>query len=164
MLQQYNNLHHGDSNLTVNITLWSDDHEPNGTKDNRGSIWTLTVTIETKDCNGYSTLNTYPISISTKGAPHDIVFKRLADDMCMLSSSTNFYVYVKTASGNLKVNTLLSSYLADSPEKRSILAMTLGNGVYAQWFGYSANLRACHLIFSACSRCLLALESGHVPQ
>jgi hypothetical protein len=82
----------------------------------------------------------------------------------MLSSSTNFFVYVKTASGNLKVNTLLSLYIADSPEKRDILAMTLGNGVYAQRLGYSSNLRACRRIFSACSRCLLSLESGHVTQ
>jgi hypothetical protein len=84
VLQQYNHLHHGDANLTVSVTLWSDDHDPNGTKDNRRSIWTLMVTIATSDCNLYSTLNTYPISISTNGASYDIVFKCLADDLCML--------------------------------------------------------------------------------
>jgi hypothetical protein len=120
LLEHFRALHHSAPSLTIHLSLWSDDHETNSTKDNRGSIWTLTVIIATKEKNGYSTEHTYPVALIVRGVSHDVVFDWLAQDLCMLCSSSNFYVYVRNAEGILKVNVLMFTYLADSPEKRHI--------------------------------------------
>jgi hypothetical protein len=159
LLEHFRALHHSAPSLTIHLSLWSDDHEPNSTKDNRGSIWTLTVTIATKEKNGYSTEHTCPVALIVKGVSHDAVFDRLAQDLCMLCSSSNFSVYVSNAEGNLKVNALMFTYLADSPEKRHINVMFLGNGIMSPRFGYSTNLKDCYLKFHACALCISSLEA-----
>ena len=63
------------------VMLWSDDVEPNRSKNNRGSVWLLTATVATPMARSHCMDNTYPIAIGRKGDDHGLVMCRLEEEM-----------------------------------------------------------------------------------
>ena len=70
-----------DGCLTVFVSLWSDDFEPNCTKQGRGGVWIMTMTIETAD-SGHTTIhNTYPLAVGPKGTDHHPVSRIILNNL-----------------------------------------------------------------------------------
>ena len=67
--------------LTIFLSLWSNDFEPDYCKGNRGSVWILTMTIETEKTQTPMVTNVYPIAVGPKGKSHQNVLCIVLQDI-----------------------------------------------------------------------------------
>ena len=65
---------------TIIVSRWSDDFEPNKLKDNRGSIWISTLTIQTAVSGTPGLSHVYPLVVGGKKDDHEPIEKVLQDD------------------------------------------------------------------------------------
>ena len=143
-------------NTTIAVSymmLWSDDVEPNRSKNNRGSVWLLTVTVATPIACSHCMDNTYPIAIGREGDDHGPVIRRLEEDMDQLRKGSCSPFYVGKKQQTLKIGFEIFATLQDQPERRGFNSLCLGNGKYSARSGVSANhgelyphLKACKAV------------------
>ena len=114
-MSQAKQVHRGKRALTLYITLWSDDFEPNSTKDNRGSVWVMTMTIATPTNNHHTTYNTYVVAVGKKGVDHTPVYDRVMTDLEELATDDRISLYYSKVGGNVRVACGLNNYLSDQP-------------------------------------------------
>ena len=142
--------------LNIIVCDWHDDFEPNSqSKQNRGSVWTHSVTIGNLNNVGKRTLNTHVLAVGHKGSDHEFVLNKFKDDMKVLSSSENKCVFYH---GGLKqmVQVYAEHFLslADSPERRSSCGIMLGTSNMAPRWSYAMNVSSFHEKVPACKKCL----------
>ena len=150
--------------LTIYITLWSDDFEPNSVKQNKNSIWVLTCTISPPKHRTHTSKNTYIIAMGPKNACHDVVWHRLQQDLMILSSSLSgenrpsFY-HCKLKK-NIHIHADIHCILQDSPERRSCNYVSAGNGKYTALWGRSMDLLSIAEVVPSCQKCLFNRKIG----
>jgi hypothetical protein len=137
ILSQEKEVHRGKHTLTLYITLWSGDFEPHSTKDNRGSIWVMTITIAAPHDNYHTTYNTYVVSIGKKGVDHTPVYDRVMVDLKELVANDKINAYYNKAGGHVRVSAGLNNELSDQPKKRSSTGTRAGNTNYSGQYGKS---------------------------
>ena len=60
----------GEECRSITSSLWSDDFVPNYSKGNRGSVWLMTLTIQSTESGNPTMLQVYPIAAGPKGKDH----------------------------------------------------------------------------------------------
>jgi hypothetical protein len=66
--------------------LWSDDFEPNNVKNNRSSVWILTMTILVSEhVQSKEHFATFPIVVGPKGSDHVPVMRAISDNIFAMS-------------------------------------------------------------------------------
>ena len=76
---------------SIFLSLWCDDYEPNYSKHNRGSVWMMTLTIQSSQCKNPSIHNVYPIAVAPKntdGDDHSKFIQIIVDDVKSLRDTT----------------------------------------------------------------------------
>ena len=145
------------------ITEWHDDFEPNTqSKQNRGSVWILSVTIlSTRDIKN-SQHYTFPIAIGEKNSSHEDVLSIFYDDI-QKSVDEPISVYDHTTKIYRKIRLVKLLSIADSPERRSSNFIKLGTGTHATRWGYSLNVNAKRSSLVTCNTCLqLMISRGQI--
>ena len=140
------------------VMLWSDDVEPNRSKNNRGSVWLLTATVATPMARSHCMDNTYPIAIGRKGDDHGPVIRRLEEEMDQLRKGSCAPFYVGKKQQTLKIGFEIFATLQDQPERRGFNSLRLGNGKYSARSGVSANHGELYPHLKACKQCLKTME------
>jgi hypothetical protein len=70
----------------VLCTLWSDDFEPNSVRNNRSSVWILTMTILVSEhVQSKEHFATFPIAVGPKGSDHVPVRRAISDNIFAMS-------------------------------------------------------------------------------
>ena len=139
----------------VLVTEWHDDFEPNTqSKQNRGSVWILSITILCKKNDvRNSKYYTFPICIGEKNASHEKVLEIYYNDLSDLYKNP-ITVYDPNAKCERKVRVAKLLSIADSPERRSSNFINRGNGTYSARWGYGINVsEICHPLQS-CESCM----------
>ena len=158
---------------SIFLTLWSDDFEPNNLKDNRGSVWLQTLSIQTESSGTLTTHHVYPIIVGPKGSDHNDAMETIWNDLKKISEPVEMY---NGATGNNeKVSCHVLCYIMDQPECRSINGVLGGGSNSFARFGYvgdicqvASRMRPCddcwrklmevkgdeHYEISSCPQCL----------
>ena len=105
----------------------SDDFEPNySLKGNRGSVWTMTLTMQTRKSGNPTMSHIYPIAVGAKGEDHDGVVKITLDDIkalaCKEGQPALEMCNAKTQCSE-KVSAHLICMVQDQPERRGFNAL-----------------------------------------
>ena len=113
------------------MTDWHDDFEPNTqAKQNRGSIWTYTITLLSSAHVLNQSSYSYVIAIGPKNANHDNVLDTIRKEIkCLQQHTISIYHRVLDSMIPVRLFHLLS--IADSPEHRSKNYISLGSGLYS---------------------------------
>ena len=149
--------------MTVLITDWHDDFEPNSqSKQNRGSVWVYTVTILGPDGTKNKGRYTYPVAIGTKSSNHDHIFAKVQNEIKSLQDG-HTYFYHRGIKEMIPVNILHLLSIADSPERRGKNYVCLGNGEYSSRWGYSANVNEFAPKLPYCDTCLHRILVTTIP-
>lgn len=149
---------------TIFVSFWSDDCEPNYSKTNRGSIWVLTMTIESRRSGSPNISQVYPMATGSKKTDHTKVTEIILKDIEKVQyelGSNNFVVMFNGKTGtNEKVSVHLLSIEQDQPEKRGFNWLMMGGSGYHGRWGYSAYLPQLMETLPACDECVLDLEKN----
>jgi len=147
---------------TIFVSFWSDDCEPNYSKTNRGSIWVLTMTIESQRSGSPNISQVYPMAIGSKKTDHAKVTENILKDIERVRyerHSNNFIWMFNGKTGqNEKVSVHLLSLQQDQPERRGFTGLIMGGSGYHGRWGYSANLSQLVDTLPACDECIADLE------
>ena len=152
--------------LTLTFTFWSDDFEPSNVKQNRNSLWVLTCTISPPKHRTHTSENTYIVAMGPKNASHEVVWRRLQQDLKHLSGSFSGKrpsFYHSGLKKNILVHAEIHCILQDSPERRSCNYVSAGNGQFTALWGRSINLLAIAGVVPSCEKCLSNRING-VPR
>jgi hypothetical protein len=145
---------HG-SHLVIHITEWSDDWQPNHTKTNRASVWTMTMSIG-KPAGPDSDANVFVVATSAKGLDHEPAFEHVRRQLEELAVPQLFW------HSGVQATVLVSAHvvakIADDPETRAKVAQT--GGCRRGFTGATSALRAG---LAACKLCAPYVISGRVP-
>ena len=146
----------------IYLSLWSDDFEPNYSKGNRGSVWLMTLTIQTLKSGNPSMMQVYPIACGPKGKDHQQVTQILLKDINNLKKGDDDLEPHK-AMWNGKFNQHVSAHLVcitqDQPERRGFNSLLLGGkGNHGRW-GYSVDLQQMADKLPPCAACKQHMES-----
>jgi hypothetical protein len=101
---QEKEVHRGNRALTLCITLWSDEFEPNNCKDNRVIVWVMTVDIATPTNNHHTTYITYVLGVGTKCADHQPVYDLVMSDLENLATDDQLNLYYSKVGGKVRVS------------------------------------------------------------
>ena len=141
--------------VVIYLNFWSDDCDTNSTSmAGRAQVWTKTMTIAGTKENGNSAENTYLVAVGLKGASHDEVERRHAEDLRMLQSSELQPFFVGENNKMIKCRFEVLANLGDQPEKRTMNGVVLGSGLWGARSFVSANHDALYGKLKACSRCI----------
>ena len=159
-----NNTKYTEDILPVLLLKWSDDFEPNSSKQNRSSVWISTITIITDPiCNKASSLcATYPIGISNKGVKHDIVEEFFFMELSKLNAGKDNLMYSQIKRRNIRVHPEFFTVLMDQPEKRSANYIMLGNGKYTSRWGCAGDIASVLTGIPSCQKCFSNLLSNNI--
>ncbi len=152
----------GDDVIILWILEWSDDFDPNNTKDNRNSIWIRTVTISFPSGNKDSDTNTFVIAVGPSKVSHEKVEKKFNEEMKILSTGPPQLFYSKATNQMVKVHAERLAYLADQPERRASNFLMLGNSTHGARFGVSCNIKSVISKIPACAACTERNLSLHI--
>ena len=140
--------------VPILITLWSDDFDPNKSiKCNRQSCWVKTVTIFTMDNHGNKVKGTYPLSLSLKGARHEVVEFQYLLQLSNLSSGEMMTAYSRSHKSIVYIHADLFCVLNDQPERRSNLGLHNGNSLLHGRFGIILDARQVQASIRSCKKC-----------
>jgi len=148
--------------LAIRLDFWSDDFEPNNTKQNRQSVWVKTFTIGTRRETGQEIRATYPLAVGGKHDPHDEVERKHWMELMRFMSSdilTPFYVGSKKSFIHLHAE--LFSVLQDQPERRSANFLRGGGSNYVGRWGVSANSHSLYPVLIACHNCYAEMQTKY---
>ncbi len=144
--------------LSVFLCLWSDDFEPNYAKGNRGSVWIITLTIQTAKWPTPSSLETvYPIAAGPKGSDHQDVLRILMADITKLArqpgQDSNIFMYDGSSKEDIKISAHLLCITQDQPERRGFCGLLCGGlGYHARW-GWSFSVSRMKQKMVPCTSC-----------
>ena len=148
---------------TIIVSRWSDDFEPNGAKDNRGSIWISTLTIQTVTSGAPGLSHVYPIAVGHKNDDHEEIERLILNDLKKLNWTLNdlslpVTMYNGLTKQNEKVSVHLVACTQDQPERRGANGMLGGGSIYHARFGYSVDISQFIDTLPACIDCLNDME------
>jgi hypothetical protein len=142
---------------SVFLSIWSDDFEPNATKDNRGSVWICTLTVQTVTSGSPDMNHVYPIAVGPKGCDHQGALRTIFGDIKKLEQPTLFYNGVTRREE--RVSCHLICVVQDQPERRSLAGlMSGGKGYHGRW-GWSFPVKEAWKKMVPCKECLTDLNS-----
>ena len=80
--------------MTIYLSDWHDDFEPNTqAKQNRGSVWTHSVTVGSRKNIGKSSLNSCVLALGPKGSDHDFVLQKFQEDLSVFRKQPCFFYH-----------------------------------------------------------------------
>ena len=149
----------------VLLTDWHDDFEPNTqSKQNRGSVWILSITIVSSRNIKNAQQYTFPIAIGEKNSSHEVVMDIYNKDLSNIHANP-IKVYDRENETYRKIRIVRLLSIADSPERRSSNYVKLGNGLYTARWGYSLNVNAKHNFIVSCNDCMnIMLQEELMPE
>ena len=140
-----------DERIVLYLVVWSDDYEPNGTKQSRGSVWILTLSVSPpKEGSGLD--NSVVISIGHKSWSHMKLYERFWNDMDHLKNKCEKFYH-----GGIKQTVAVvathAMTLRDTPERRSANGVVGGGGTFGLVMDQVVEVSSCQLILPSCNRC-----------
>jgi hypothetical protein len=163
IMSQAKEVHIGKCALALCITLWSDYFEPHSTKNNRGSVWSMMITIVAPNDNYHTTYNTYVVSIGKKGVDQTPVYDRVMVDLKELATYDQLNEYYSKAGGKVRVSAGLNTYLYDQPGKRSLTGTGASNANYSGQYGKSVQAKLIYKYLVRCRNCVIELHHENLP-
>ena len=137
----------------VFLTLWSDDFEPNNLKDNRGSVWIQTLSIQTSGSGDLKNHHVYPIAVGPKNHDHFNVMSLIWDDLKLLKSASGTPMYNGKTKKIEKISGHVLCVVMDQPECRAVNGLLGGGSTSMPRFGYRADLSQFTHQISPCPDC-----------
>lgn len=155
----------GEELIILPAFSWQDDFDPNNsTKNNRGSVWTQTLTIAPPRDRRNNPLQTYPVAIGkSKDNSHDAVQTFLRGRLQELSQEP-VVVYSKSHGKPVAVMMFVYAILQDQPERRKDLMTAPGNANYHGRFNYSTHTFNLLPVLRTCDSCRTSLRGGTLPR
>ena len=144
-----------DDTLNMLLLRWSDDFEPTSSnkKNRNNGMWILTVSIMKPKSTGFSSENTFVLSLGKKGDDHRIIEDELASDIEKFNNDNTKWFFPRNCSKKKRVRIHVYACLGDSPEKYTISHITRGNGTYTSRWGHLIDIKRVHLHIPSCCRC-----------
>jgi hypothetical protein len=145
--------------------LWSDDFEPNNVKNNRSSVWILTMTILVSEhVQTKEHFATFPIAVGPKGSDHVPVMRAISDNIFAMSpevcpGGVEFHNH-RPSLANIITNVSVIANLHDHQERRPVTGLMGGNSSFHARWGYSCHIKACFEWFPMCDACLASAEKS----
>ena len=144
---------------TIYLSLWCDDFEPNySIKGGRGSVWLLTLTLESSDSGPTSIHHVYPIAVGLKGTDHNPVLRTLWEDLRSLST-TGKSVFNGYERDMEEVRCEVIAWTMDQPENRGCNGLLLGGSTSFARFGYALDIAQIQDKIRPCRTCFSAMAS-----
>lgn len=141
------------STRTIYLSLWCDDFEPNySTKAGRGAVWILTLTLESKESGPAGVSHVYPIAVGLKGKDHNVVLRKIWDDLREIRNGLEVFNGYKDATE--KVRGEVVAWTMDQPELRGCNGLLLGGSTSHARFGYAVDISQLEEKMRPCRRCL----------
>ena len=132
-----------DDAVPVVATLWMDDFKPNYSKNNRGSVWIVLLTLECPSTDKITASNVYPIAVGPKGTNHQEILSFIFDDFKMRDAQSSQTLYYNGATKSSdRVNCKVHVLIPDQPERRSINGLLSGGHGYHGHFGWSFDIKS----------------------
>jgi hypothetical protein len=149
---------------SVFLSFWSDDFEPNYSKNNRrGSVWICTLTVQTAESGTPRINNVYPLAVGPKGSNHQPVVRKLLDDIKKLERVEGTESTVVMYDGKTKSDAMVSAHLIcvtqDQPERRGFNGLLLGGKAYHARWGWAFNNSEVRAKMPPCANCLSDLKT-----
>jgi hypothetical protein len=144
--------------LSVGLTDFSDDYNPNNSAKTAKSIWVKTVTICPDPKQRNQLTHTYPISFGPKGSDHDIVERMFQEELQDLQKGS--LMYLEKYGKYVMVSVKLVATLMDQPERRNRNKVVAGNAKYGARFGYSCDFMHLKERLPSCKQCAELLSHG----
>jgi hypothetical protein len=139
---------------SIFLSFWCDDFEPNNMKDNRGSVWMQTLSIETIDSGDLTVHHVYPISVGPKIHDHYEAMRATWDDVKKLNSVVEGISMYNGAKKQMEVVSChVLSVVMDQPECRAVNGLLLGGSTSMSRFGYTIDLSQFVSKIRPCSDC-----------
>ena len=140
---------------SVAAFLWSDDCDPQNSKKNRKALWCLTITfIQDEDVLIDTDTPTYCIAIGPKGTNHQLVIKKILDNLAsFVSTNTPLYSYTGVGEIPIPLSLTIFAYLGDQPERRQLNSLMAGNSTHHARWRYSCNISKITSVMRACTKC-----------
>ena len=127
------------SKRTIYLSLWSDDFEPNySTKAGRGSVWLLTLTLESHESGPAGIPHVYPIAVGLKSEDHNNVLECILNDVKHLKAGISVFNGFKKSTDKLQCEVI--AWTMDQPENRTINGLLGGNSTTFARFGYACDI------------------------
>ena len=145
-----------DSIQSIFTGLWSDDFEPNySTNANRGSVWTMTMTIQTHKSHNPSMYHVCLVAVGPSKVDHREVERKIFDDLAKLRRKDDappVTMWDGSTKSNRAVSVHLLAVVQDQPERRRFNRLLLGGsgthprfGWRCEWLHFVENMAPCHV-------------------
>lgn len=144
-----------ENSLVMETVPWSDGFEPNNSRQNQGSAWTLLCSIGTPVDKHSTSVNTVPVALGPAMANHECVMQRFQEKLQTLGNNKNNCFHAGKLKKRARVLAVVSRFSQDRPERDSFACITGGKGEHAKRWRHSAD---CATIkdnkpFSCCDDC-----------
>ena len=151
---------------SVFLSLWSDDFDPNySTKNNRGSVWIMTMCIQTTKSGNPGLHSIYPVAIGDSKENHRDISEIILDDIKNLhysGSGDNIIMWNQATKKNEKINVHLLSLQQDQPERRKFTGLLCGGeGTHPRW-GWLAVVAKFVDTIIPCQKCRKMLKKHYI--
>jgi hypothetical protein len=133
------------------LVLWSDDFENNNCKRNRGSTWTLLLSVSPPNGNNNND-NTVVLSMGHKSWSHMKVYEQLWKDLLHLQNNCTTF-YHGGLKQSIEVVALHAVTLRDTPERRKANGIIGHNGSFGLVMDHVFNAKQCTEILPSCDGC-----------
>ena len=145
LMNKYHNIDHGVYYLL--LSMWSDGFDCNAVKQNMGSVWAYTITLQLGNLT-----KTYPIVIGTSKCDHNKVHQRVNEDLKIWVDKIKTVI---TQSLGEVIDIIILPYSArmDIPEKRDQLFLKKGNGYCCERTLFSFDAKGQVHALSSCNKC-----------
>lgn len=144
---------------SIFLSLWCDDFDPNNNKNNRGSVWTMTLTIETETSGATNLNHVYPIAVGPKGSNHYEVMEIIWEDILSLQRGGSVEMYNGFTHRVEKVSCHVIACTMDQPESRGVNGLLLGGSTSMSRFGHAIDLSNFVTTMRPCEECFKYLVS-----
>ena len=146
----------------VEVIIWTDGFEPNNTKQNRGSVWSMFVSIGTPEDNYHAGANTFLVAMGRSKGSHDEAVAELQKELRDLSTA-GVDVYLGAIGRKVRVVPIVYCLLQDSPERSHFCHVASGNSIYTPIWGFTGDIRQLQQMLPSCSACHQCHLSGRDP-
>ncbi|CAJ1953201.1 unnamed protein product [Cylindrotheca closterium] len=137
------------------VVIWSDAFDTNNTKNNRGSVHVVLVSVGTPGDDYHSGRNTYPVSLGPSNGDMTTAMEKLVRELTELFKGQKNKFFHAASQKELAVSLRVYCFLQDRPERCSWLGLAYGNGRYGARFGWAGDLsQSCaYKRLPSCSDC-----------
>jgi len=137
---------------SVFLSLWSDDFDPHySSKNNRGSVWLMTLTVQTAKSGNPNRFSVYPIATGNKDADHTRVVQILLDDINEMGN--DIIMWNGAIMKNEEVGVHLLCVVQDQPERRKFNGLLTGGVGNHPRFGWNCNFQKLKDTMLPCKEC-----------